>query len=124
VLDNDAIFLRGFVSGFERNLAATPDDWQIIFIGSGARLRVPERKDGVFAYKMKPPRSKCADSYLIKPAAAEAMCRSVIPFMQAIDWEMAYWMQKLDLSTYWWEPPLVVQGSEIGAFKSTMGRST
>lgn len=122
VLEDDAIFLKGFASALERNLRLTPDDWQLIFIGSGCRLRVPERQDGIYVYKMSPPRSKCCDSFLIKREAAAAISCRLIPFVQPIDWELNYWMHKLDLSTYWCEPPIVAQGSEIGAFKSTIGR--
>ena len=42
VLEDDVIFCKGFVNYFNSFLESTPEDWDMIFIGSGAGLRVPQ----------------------------------------------------------------------------------
>jgi GR25 family glycosyltransferase involved in LPS biosynthesis len=120
VLEDDVILAADFHAALLRHLPLTPPDWDFIFMGSGCGLRVPGRREDVAVYKMVPPRSKCADSYLIRGRAAAMLARFALPLIQPLDWELGYWMARLNLNTYWWEPPSVVQGSQSGLFASLL----
>lgn len=118
VLEDDVIFAEGFINDFNFNLHITPKDWDLIFIGSGCGLRIPAHqiKPHSIAYKKEHPASKCSDSYIIKKDAAVKILTNIIPFVLPIDFELNYHMAIHDMNVYWWEPPIVKQGSECGVF--------
>jgi GR25 family glycosyltransferase involved in LPS biosynthesis len=120
VLEDDVVLDPKFDELFDYQLGQTPDDWDFIFIGSGCNLRVPpERlKSSQTAYKMEHPASKCTDSYCITLSAAERILETIIPFTFPIDFELNYQMKLHDMNVYWWEPPLVRQGSQCGLYDS------
>jgi GR25 family glycosyltransferase involved in LPS biosynthesis len=123
VLEDDAVLDERFSRRLRRMLEQAPAGWDFIFLGSCCGLRVPGRRWWQSLYLMNPPRSKCADSYLISKAAAQRILSNAIPFTLVIDFMLGYWMKKLDMKCYWCEPPIVRQGSEIGLFSpATMPR--
>jgi GR25 family glycosyltransferase involved in LPS biosynthesis len=67
---------------------------------------------------MDPPRSRCSDSYFISRQAAKVISEAVQPFSMPIDWELGYQLHLHRMKVYWWEPPLVRQGSETGLYRS------
>ena len=119
IFEDDIIMLPGFIDEFEAQIANTPSDWDIIFFGSGCGFRVPERTKGRGVYKMDPPRAKPTDSYVVSKKAAKILSENFFPVSQRIDWEMQCVCMNLGLSVYWWEPPLTVQGTEIGLYQTT-----
>lgn len=119
VIEDDAVFLDGFAETFCRNFCLTPADWDLIFFGNGCGYRVPERTPDQTVYKTLPPRSKCSDSYLISRSAAAAFIESMVPFTQPIDFELGCFLSLFNKNSYWWDPPLAVQGSQVGQFTSS-----
>jgi len=120
VLEDDAILDKGFSRKLQRILRKAPQKWDFIFLGSGAGLRVPGRHWWRTLYQMQPPRSKCADAYLIHRLAARRILSRAIPFTLTIDFLLGYWMKELNMLCYWHEPPIVRQGSETGLFESAI----
>lgn len=120
MLEDDAILCDDFTDRLIANLGATPRDWDIIFPGSALGTKAPGRRKGQVAYQMEPPHVRCSDSYLITRAAAGRLFKSFVPFTLPYDFELMYWLNKLSFRTYWWEPSLVVQGSENGVFSSSL----
>ena len=120
VLEDDAVFDKSFVNEFNMNLYRTPKDWDFIFIGSGCDLRVENRKiqEGKVAYLRDHPASKCTDSYVISIDSARKVLDTINPFSFPIDFELNYQMALHNMNVYWWEPPLVRQGSQCGLYKS------
>jgi GR25 family glycosyltransferase involved in LPS biosynthesis len=120
VLEDDVVLCNNFEQHFNLFLSQTPDDWDFIYIGSGCNLRVdwcavdPNQP----AYKKRHPASKCTDSYCITQVAAQKILNTIIPFSLPIDWELNYQMGLHDMNVYWWEPPLVRQGSQCGLYNS------
>ena len=57
---------------------------------------------------------------LVHPRAAKKFLNDVqsTGAYLPIDWELNYRFLKLDMNVYWHEPGLVVQGSELGIYKS------
>jgi len=109
-----------FINNFNFNLMSTPNDWDLIFIGSGCNLRVPKsrRITGKIAYKKEHPASKCVDSYLINYSASDKIYNTIIPFTLPIDFEINHHMRVHDMTVYWWEPPVITQGSQCGLYES------
>ena len=122
IFEDDAILVPNFVSQFNQFLQTTPDDWGAIFMGCCAKLRVPKhlQKPNQNAYLMGHPASRGGDSYLLKNDTAKKIASTMDTFVTISDWELGYQIYKHDINTYWWEPPLVVQGSENGLYKSTL----
>lgn len=122
ILEDDVIFVEDFEKHFNNFLEETPDDWGAIFMGCCANLRVPESqlKDGQNAYHMKHPASRGGDSYILRKSVAEKISKTMKPFNTISDWELAYQLYLHDVKIYWWEPPLVVQGSQSGLYQTTL----
>jgi GR25 family glycosyltransferase involved in LPS biosynthesis len=120
ILEDDVILDKEFIKKFNLYLHMTPKDWDFIFIGSGCNLRIEQNKikNGVVAYLKEHPASKCTDSYIIKGPTAKKLLSTITPFTFAIDFELNYQMLKHDMKVYWWEPPIVSQGSQCGMFRS------
>ncbi len=122
VLEDDVIFVENFPEIFNNFLSNTPDDWGAIFMGCCAGLRVPPQfqQQGVNAYPIQHPASRGGDSYILRKDVAQKIASTMKPFNTISDWELACQLHKHDIKTYWWEPPLVVQGSENGLYKTTL----
>ena len=120
VLEDDVVFEDDFINKFNFNLMSTPHDWDMIFIGSGCNLRIPrhKREQGKIAYLKEHPASKCTDSYLIKRSASAKLYETIFPFTMPIDFELNHQMNRHDMSVYWWEPPVIKQGSQCGLYES------
>ncbi|MGD0232668.1 MAG: polysaccharide pyruvyl transferase family protein [Syntrophorhabdales bacterium] len=120
IFEDDVVLVDDFKHRFVSSLADTPQDWDIIFLGSAFWHKPPERNSGKLSYKMEPPRGKCSDSYMVTPKTARLLLDHMVPFTQPMDWELIYWMNELQLNCFWWEPPIVTQGSQSGKFNSSL----
>jgi len=120
VLEDDVVLADDFVNKFNQMLHDTPSDWDMIFIGSGCNLSIPESEMvmGQTAYRKSHPATKCTDSYLITLSATNKIMKTIFPLTFPIDFELNYQLLMHDLRVYWWEPPLVKQGSQCGIFRS------
>jgi glycosyl transferase family 25 len=130
ILEDDAIITNDFINNFNKCLKNTPEDWDIIFLGTGCgdwfieektRQEIPIYENNkIKIFKMPHPATNCAEAYLIKKQAAKKIYESIIPFDLAGDWEIAYQIFKLNLNAYWWTPPLIHQGSKSGQYNSAL----
>jgi GR25 family glycosyltransferase involved in LPS biosynthesis len=120
VLEDDAVIAPGFAAFLADDLTALPAGWDFLFLGSCCGLRVPHRVATRHLYRMEPPRSRCADSYLISHKAAKVILERAKPFTLVIDFLLGYWMKHLAMTCYWRDPPIVSQGSESGVFPSSI----
>lgn len=122
VLEDDVIFKDNFTNLFNQYLEKTPKDWDVIFLGNCCNLRICRDKiiEGQIAYLKEHPASKCTDSFLIKKDLAKKLSKTMKPFRTICDWEYSYQFLLHDAKVYWWEPPLISQGSETGLFKTTL----
>ena len=122
VLEDDVVLDNNFEELFNHFIANTPQDWDFIFIGSGCDLRIPQSNiiSNQIAYKVPHPASKCTDSYCLTLSAAKKILETIIPFTFPIDFELNYQMKLHNMNVYWWEPPLVRQGSQCGIYTSSI----
>tara|TARA_R110000824_G_scaffold90087_1_gene220383 strand:- start:295 stop:1044 length:750 start_codon:yes stop_codon:yes gene_type:complete len=126
ILEDDAILCEDFSELFNEFLLRTPPYWDAIFIGCCSDLHVPHRRraEGVVAYQMPHPASKGGVAYLLKKSAAAKITSTMKTFTAVSDVELAYQIHRHDLKTYWWEPPLVEQGSECGLYSPSLRDAT
>lgn len=120
VLEDDVIFDKNFINLYEKYMLQTPNSFDVIFMGSGASLKPKNIESNKFVYLKNHPASKCADSYIITKKAATNIVKTYSPFNICSDYELAYQMYYHNQEVYWWEPAIVIQGSETGLFKSTL----
>jgi len=122
IFEDDVILVPNFAYQFNEFLKSTPSDWEAIFMGCCANLRVPShlQKPNQHAYLMNHPASRGGDSYLLTNETACKIKSTMDTFVTISDWELSYQLFRHDIKTYWWEPPLVVQGSETGLYKTTL----
>jgi len=120
LFEDDACLCPHFLQNMNLYLHNTPDDWDVIYMGSGANLHPKNLEIGKYAYLMDHPASRCADSILIKREAAKKLADDFFPFDLCSDWEIGYLQAKHKMNVYWWEPSLVHQGSETNLFNSSL----
>lgn len=109
--DFQVFWLRVHNTGFLNN-------YDIIFFGNGSHIEVND--SGVIEPNHTWHKSKCADSYLIKPSAAKDILLDYVmfpPFMP-YDWDLSFRINRLNLKVAWIQPGLTCQGSQTGIFKS------
>lgn len=122
VLEDDCLFCDNFVEVFDKLLANTPDDWDVIHVGDGFGMR-PEnykRNCGNGVFLMNHPASRCTEAILFKRSAAKKIISSIIPFTLAADWELGYQYYKHNLKVYWWDSAPITQASHKGIFRSSI----
>jgi GR25 family glycosyltransferase involved in LPS biosynthesis len=120
ILEDDVVFCDDFTHKFNFNMYETPRDWDFIFIGSGCNLRIDKTKtkEGKNAYLKQHPASKCTDSYVVKKDAVKKIMNTMEKYSFPIDFELNYQMCINKMNVYWWDPPLVTQGSQNGLYSS------
>ena len=126
VLEDDVLFTEDFVNTFNSHLEKTPADWDYIFPGSGCNLRITPSliEEGKVAYLKEHPATKCTDSMIIKRAAAKKILSTFGEWDLPADWEFNYQLKEHDMNVYWWEPPVIAQGSQCGVYETTIQNQT
>jgi hypothetical protein len=128
MFEDDAIICENFKETLHIYLNSVPLDWDVLFIGQGGGKRIPKDKlqDGVFWYKKDHPADRCADSIIFKKEAAKKIYDHIDHYKICFagDAELAFWMKVLNMNVYWLEPPIVVQGSQNGLFKTIQPASS
>jgi len=120
ILEDDSILDTDFVLKFRKMYEETPKTYDMIFLGSGCNLHAENIVDGKSVYLKGHPAARCVSATVIKKETCQTLLETIIPFSLCIDWELNYQMDLHNHEVYWWEPPLVLQGSEIGVYKTSM----
>ena len=122
ILEDDVFFVENFPDIFNYFLSKTPEDWGAIFMGCCANLHVPPHllQKGRCVYPVNHPASRGGDSYILRNEVAQKITSTMKPFNTISDWELACQLYQHNVKTYWWEPPLVFQGSENGTYTTTL----
>ncbi len=133
VLEDDVRLTRNFFPFFDNYFRMTPDDFDIIFLGSAFSIDILDNvgcendkppikiQNGVNVYeKFRNPKTRCVDAYILTKSAAEKLNLFIDKISLPYDFDLAYFIKELNLKVYWWEPGLVAQGSQTGAYKSSL----
>ena len=124
ILEDDIIFTSDFVNQLSHYLSQLPEDWDILYPGSGCGLHMRQTDPRVNVYLHPLRGSRTADCYVIRKKAAEKILSTIIPFVLPIDWELNYHQWHHELQVYWGEPSIAAQGSEIGIYQTTSPKGT
>ena len=132
ILEDDVLVCEKFQNLLDEYYANTPDDWDVIFMGNGYGIHIPQHKleEGKTVYLADHPASRCTEAMLVKKDAAKKLYDSMRPFTLVCDWEYAWQFYNLDFKVYWFEPAVITQAShalDLGTipnipdfFKSTL----
>ncbi len=113
ILEDDVLLAEKFHNLLDEYWANTPDDWDVIFMGNGYGIHIPQHQleDGKTVYLADHPASRCTEAMLVKKTAAEKLYKSMRPFTMVCDWEYGWQFYNLDMKVYWFEPALITQAS-------------
>ena len=130
IFEDDVILDVNFNDKIINYLSQAPDNFDIMFIGSGCDLHISKDRiiNDVNIYLKDnwegDGSCKCADSYII----TKKCCLKIIDFFNEnstiidlpIDWWFNFVFRKLEFIVYWCEPTIVIQGSQNGSFKRSI----
>lgn len=119
ILEDDVVFNDNFLE-FNSFLDQTPDDYECILIGNGGFIHHSPLEPNKIAYRRHKNVTRCSDSIVYKKSLLEKIIKTYSTFNQPIDWELELIFLELETAVYWWEPTLVVQGSQIGTYNSNI----
>lgn len=122
LLEDDVIVDKDFISKFDYYFESLPKDFDVAFFGQGGGKRIDKSllEDGVYWYPKSYPADRCGDSFVLNKQSATKLlgCMEQFKICFPIDQEYAFWFRELDFKVYWLEPPITVQGSQIGLYTS------
>ena len=120
VLEDDPIFGTGFEDRVEPYLNGLPKDWDFVFLGASCGLELPP--DPGTPRFARAPATRSMSGYLVTPEAArktfEALRNRRI--RHPIDLTVNDIVRELSLRVFWSVPALIQNGSETGAFASSL----
>lgn len=136
ILEDDVILADNFTTILNNYLAQLPENYDMLFIGSGCNLHIPSNKiiPNCNIYpKDKTPLvylgnhcngiSRCSDSYVISNKCAKLLCNYLLHLPYKINVPSDWWLNIADkhnnFNVYWAEPTIVSQGTQCGIYKSS-----
>ncbi len=120
ILEDDSIIQTGFKESYHSLIHQTPEDWDMIFLGSGCNLKSENMTADIGVYPKSHPATRCVSATLVKKQTCIDLLETIVPFHLCIDWELNYQLYLHNHKVFWWEPPLIKQGSETGLFSTSM----
>tara|TARA_Y100000768_G_C23978627_1_gene684440 strand:- start:296 stop:994 length:699 start_codon:yes stop_codon:yes gene_type:complete len=147
ILEDDAKLCDNFKDKLEIYLSQLPEDYDMLFIGNGCNLHIPNNKiqpNKYIYFKNNIPIAcqldiknwnvnwgigvaRCTDSYLISKNCANKILNyfNNINIENSINHPIDFWLNDiikiLNLNIYWAEPTIISQGTQCGIFKSSIG---
>lgn len=135
VFEDDVILSNGFIETLTRYMTQLPNDYDMLFIGDGCNLHIPQsmQTPNQYIYEKclhETPwggngAAKCTDSYIISNMCAKKICDYIDTLITAVDtkkinlaadWWLNQVARELQLKVYWAEPTIVTQGSQNGTY--------
>jgi GR25 family glycosyltransferase involved in LPS biosynthesis len=127
ILEDDIIFKNNFIDKLNNLINDTPNDFDIIFFGSSFNIPQLDKltksksiKIKKSIYKKIPPTGRTVDGYIIKKELAKILYEKINEIVLPFDFELNYFLRKINPNCYWYDPGLIVQGSQNGKYKSSL----
>jgi len=128
ILEDDAIFSPNWNENIEKICNKYHQKKDIyISLNSGAgmfRSKSDPFPDEFGIYRVRPIATRCATGYLISRRLASKIIHLFDEFgiqdWLPIDIQLQICLQKIKAETYWQDPPIFIQGSESGYYKSNL----
>lgn len=124
VFEDDVFLDAKFVEKFDECIAefGSPGRRAVVYLGSGSNYYIPRWKLRKGQRLYPGLHARCADSYLITRSVAQARCDWIAEHKVSmpIDHQIENIDEKLGIEMLWFERPIVDQGSQNGAFQSSV----
>ena len=124
IFEDDAMLIPKFNDELECYMKTIPDNFDIIFPGECANLHIKTTEPNKHFYKTCSARGTCF--YIVNNNIVKKILDKFNEDTQhnkilvPVDWWFNKIIPELNLQSYWTEPTLVYQGSEIGSIKSAI----
>ena len=118
VLEDDVVLPADFCDRLALSVRRVPPDYDLVFLGASCDLHVKPQGDAPFGAATRS-RSTCA--YLVTAACCRMMLAAPGSISLPIDHHLDRLIKAMRLNVYWQEPPLLLQGSETGAYRHSLG---
>jgi GR25 family glycosyltransferase involved in LPS biosynthesis len=126
IIEDDVIFKNYFKNDLFNVMNDIPNDYDIIFLGSEYDIYHLDKLNNSKTIKIKnnifkktPPKTRTVDAYIVKKDFAKKLYDNINSLTLPFDFELNYWLDKLNANCYWVDPGLVKQGSMNGVYKSS-----
>ena len=119
IFEDDSILDENFCQKFNTYMKQI-QNFDMIFMASGCDLHAKNIISECNVYKMNHPSTRCVGATAVKKKTCQDLLKTILPFHLCIDWELNYQLYKHNHEVFWFEPPIVTQGSESGLFKTSM----
>ena len=122
IFEDDAVFNENFQQKLYKYISELPEDWDMLFIGSGCDLHIDQNliTNNKHIYKSK--YSRCTDSYIVSKKCAKSILDYINNIKYKIYEPIDTWLNRVNedisLNVFWAEPTIVFQGSQKGIFSS------
>ena len=135
ILEDDVILSDEFRNRIDAGLLQLPRDYDMLFIGDGCGLHIPDsviHSNRIIYKKCREPTdwggdgaTRCTDSYLVSSNCAKKLIKYVMglgkmAIKKPADWWLNQVIRDLELEVYWMEPTIVTQGSSTGKYNSSL----
>lgn len=127
VLEDDVILPNDYLEKFVDLLSKIPNDADFVFFGSSYSIDILDQanlskslKINDNIYKKEPGKTRTVDAYLVSPKAAKKIVDEITEICLPFDFELNYFLKKLNMNVYWYDPGIISQGSQTGQYKSSI----
>jgi len=134
IFEDDVILSDDFNDIVKAYIKETPEDYDMLFIGSGYNLHInkelldaADAADAADAHIYKNPYTRATDSYIITNKCAKKLCEYIAAVANnnnKITQPIDMWLNRAiidnQLKIYWSEPTIVSQGSQTGLFELSL----
>jgi len=128
ILEDDILFLNHSMNGLIALMKQFPLECDVLSLENGAGLTVEkylpscEIKPDKLSYKIPDGRMRCTGAYIVTKKACKQLVTLNKKRKYSLEIDMQMWLYgKLGiLKTYWAAPYLFTQGSQVGAYKSSI----
>jgi len=127
IIEDDVIFKNNFIEKLNNLISNTPNDFDVIFFGSSFNIPRLDKltksktlKIKKSIYKKIPGVTRTVDGYIIKKELAKILYEKINEIVLPFDFELNYFFKKINPDCYWYDPGLIVQGSQSGKYKSSI----
>lgn len=119
ILESDVILHPNFIYSVNEIMKSVADyDFKAISLGCGLGLRIQNNTDTAVVAEVD--QFRCADSLIFNKTAIDYFYNNLKQIRVPIDEEFTQAVRRKEMSVFWLEPPIAVQGSQIAGNQSSV----
>lgn len=121
VIEDDAVFPADFAATFDLYRSSLNVPFDLVFFGACAAVVEPPAEGGPRFVEQH--RTRSMSGYLITSSAARRLLAALAgqPILQPIDHAVTRILREGGYNVLWSQPPLILNGSETGRFRHSLG---